>query len=111
MSERNTEAPEAILMWNRSLDGASVAIPVDSLSREDSDEAFESVGIDDDTGHGYLERRDGSRLFLTTIDADHVREAASLAVVVVCELEREGRGLTREYPVASQIDQAPSMGA
>ncbi len=97
-------APEAVLIWNSELGGASVLVPVDALSPAGR-EAFEGFGFDEDAGTdglGYLSMADGGRVLLTAIDPDAAREASECGVAVVVEVERAERNgdhPTREYTV------------
>lgn len=107
-------APEAVLIWNSELGGASVLMPVDALSPAGR-EAFEGFGFDGEAGTdglGYLTLSDGGRLLLTAIDPDAAREAAECGVAVVVEVERLGRDgdhQTREYTV-DVLSTAPAPG-
>lgn len=98
-----TESPDAILIWNPGLDGASIALGVDAVSQSSKDAAaFRAAGIDEELGVGYVERVDGTRIHLTDIALDALSAALDCEVLVMNECSKDGH-YNREY----QIERRP----
>lgn len=92
------EAPDALLMWNEGISGASLAISVERTSPPDGVKAFRAVGIDEDSGLGFVERSDGGRTFLTDINVRELGDALACDVFVLYEVTRDQTGFI-EYPI------------